>query len=81
MAETGELTMTNDIGYLIALSNYLREAEDGDDITLSTTDTALCAEALRYKVSSLGRRLALKAALGAVAGAMGLTALLQFAWA
>lgn len=73
--------MKNDIGYLIALSICLREVEDGDDITLGTTDTAICAEALRYQASALGRRLALKAALGAVAGALGLTALLQFAWA
>jgi hypothetical protein len=73
--------MIASIGYLVALRSFLAETKDDDDLKLCSQDVAICADALQHRIHMLGWQLAIKGALGAMAGAMGLTALARFVWA
>lgn len=60
--------MKNDIEYLSDLVGNLKEAEDGNDLTLGTEDVALFAEMLQSRVASLKRRRRWRTALLAAIG-------------
>jgi hypothetical protein len=49
--------MKNNIGYLIALADYLGEEGDEDgSLSLCRSDRKICAAALRREAAAIGRR-------------------------
>jgi hypothetical protein len=57
ISQQGERTMKNNIGYLIALADYLGEEGDEDgSLSLCRSDRKICAAALRHEAAAIGRR-------------------------
>jgi hypothetical protein len=44
-----------DIGYLIALRDYLKGTDNEDDVALGPTDREICIDAIQHRIAQIGR--------------------------